>query len=1064
MTTCFCGCCEGIQAVTPVPAYNRPGLPAIAYRAGTYARFRESMLARLSGTRYPQLARLTTREPGDAAIALLDCWAVVADVLTFYSERIANEGYLRTATELESLTHLGRLVGYTPRPALASSSYLAYTLSPGATVTIPAGSQAKSVPPPGGTPQTFETAEDLDAREEWNTIEVRRTTSPTIKPGELSTLDQLELAGVVNLKTGDRMLFSFGAAGNPESLAVHGVQVDATRGRTAVSFVSPSPTGDYPARIIDIRTAIRDARADGGKSSVRYRFFTDYILPITRYVGRAGAPPPPSARIVTGLARGLRTLAEARAIAGVHQVGEIVSWSNLERVAEAGAAVLAAATSALGKSPKEIQDLRTLAPDGAALAGLVPVLPALRKPPSIPPASPRDLPQKAADPFAPGSDTWARLLTAADPRLAANLYQAWASEPLADPLPLSSLQVMRITARLFDPQPSPMMMAPGGGAAPAAPVPTMSTLLLDAVYDGIVAGTLAIVEGTGTPPIIRQITDVSPATGTITQGDQTVNVTATRITLAGAAIAVPDVRAVTVWARGEEVRLAADPDPDDVAGNEIQLARVYDGLQPGRWLIVSGERTDIPYTTGVQASELVMLGGVSESIPTAPGDSLRSTLLLVNELAYSYKRDSVTVYANVVPATQGESRTEVLGSGDGAKTGQSFPLRQVTQQAPLTYLPADNPLGAQDTLTARVNGVAWNETGSLVWAGPADHSYVIGTGAGGQPSVTFGDGAHGARLPTGVENVTATYRIGAGASGDLPAGTISQLVSRPLGVSAVVNPVPATGGTDADGPADARATTPLRVLALDRLVSVRDYENFTRARAGMGKASARRLFDGEREVVHVTIAAAGDAPVDPGARLFTALEAALADFGDPHLPLRVAVRELLLIVLSASVKVLPDYSWDLVEPAARAVALDTFGFTRRELGQPAYLSEAVAAIQGVPGVDYIDVTAFGYVPGDMDPVELAAVIKKLRDVSRSVPARRACYELRTHTTDTDETLTSVARAYGISVDDLLRLNLGLTSPGLHANQVLVVRRGISPAQLAILSPKVPETLILRRIP
>src|SRR5579863_7882148 len=120
-----CGCCSGIQIITPVQEQNRPGLSEISYRVGTYATFFETMVARLSslyldvpnadntGTQriYP-LKGLTTRDLSDPSIALLDAWAIVADVLTFYQERIANEGYLSTATERVSLLELGRLVGY----------------------------------------------------------------------------------------------------------------------------------------------------------------------------------------------------------------------------------------------------------------------------------------------------------------------------------------------------------------------------------------------------------------------------------------------------------------------------------------------------------------------------------------------------------------------------------------------------------------------------------------------------------------------------------------------------------------------------------------------------------------------------------------------------------------------------------------------------------------------------------------------------------------------------------------------------------------------------------------
>jgi len=88
---CGCGCCAGTQVDTPVPVANRPGLPAIADRAGDYGGFLSSMRARLSSPAYPALARLTARDTGDPAIALLDGWAIVADVLTFYTERLANE-------------------------------------------------------------------------------------------------------------------------------------------------------------------------------------------------------------------------------------------------------------------------------------------------------------------------------------------------------------------------------------------------------------------------------------------------------------------------------------------------------------------------------------------------------------------------------------------------------------------------------------------------------------------------------------------------------------------------------------------------------------------------------------------------------------------------------------------------------------------------------------------------------------------------------------------------------------------------------------------------------------
>jgi hypothetical protein len=97
----LCGCCQPPVPLTPLAIDNRPGLSAIAYRIGTYASFREAMLEAIATT--PELAALGTRRDDDYSITVLDLWAAVADVLTFYQERYANEVFLRTAQRTESL-------------------------------------------------------------------------------------------------------------------------------------------------------------------------------------------------------------------------------------------------------------------------------------------------------------------------------------------------------------------------------------------------------------------------------------------------------------------------------------------------------------------------------------------------------------------------------------------------------------------------------------------------------------------------------------------------------------------------------------------------------------------------------------------------------------------------------------------------------------------------------------------------------------------------------------------------------------------------------------------------
>ena len=137
-----CGC--GTEPVrTPVatdpPAYQS----ALTYRVGRHGSFLGTMTAGISAD--PALSRLTTRDPSDPALALLDSWATVLDVLTFYQERIANEGFLGTAVERRSILELGTLIDYELAPGVSAETYLAFTTDdiPGSPteVTIPQGAK-----------------------------------------------------------------------------------------------------------------------------------------------------------------------------------------------------------------------------------------------------------------------------------------------------------------------------------------------------------------------------------------------------------------------------------------------------------------------------------------------------------------------------------------------------------------------------------------------------------------------------------------------------------------------------------------------------------------------------------------------------------------------------------------------------------------------------------------------------------------------------------------------------------------------------------------------------------
>ncbi|BAV06594.1 putative baseplate assembly protein [Filimonas lacunae] len=246
-----CNCCNHTDSVVPVAVTNRPGLSTIQYRVGTQPEFKANMLARLSGQGQDILRQFTSRNNEDFTISLLDAFSVVADVLTFYQERIANESYLRTAKERLSVLQMARLIGYELRPGVAAATCVAFTLedTPGALnpvqinnkttspvegvppLSLPQGIKIQSVPGPDEQAQTFETIGSITARAEWNAMRPRLTQQQAVTTtGKLVVLKGADN----NVKQGDVLMIRTGT-----SFALKKVLkavVDTTANNTTVYF------------------------------------------------------------------------------------------------------------------------------------------------------------------------------------------------------------------------------------------------------------------------------------------------------------------------------------------------------------------------------------------------------------------------------------------------------------------------------------------------------------------------------------------------------------------------------------------------------------------------------------------------------------------------------------------------------------------------------------------------------------------------------------------------------------------------------------------------------------
>ena len=462
---CGCGgtCCAGVRPVTPLTQFNPPGLAAIRYRAGCYGDFFSSMLARLASR--PELAGYTTRELDDPGIALLDCWALVGDIVTFYAERQANEGYLSTAVQADSLAMLGQLVSYQPRPAVGASGYLAFTMDPGAVGVIPAGSQARSVAGPNQLPQTFETAETIAARADWNQLAVRLSRPAALAPDTAAGYTQLTLVGAaLGLQPGNRLVFDFGSAADPSVRVVTTVTPDFTAGLTVVQLAPTGPVGVDAAReqlIADVETAVQNAPAGpvgGGVAGMLGAFTVAFrdpspaaefdavaglIRELTEELAITACRVPAAARTAAWLAGAVTdVLTQARTTLSL--------MAQDQRRLTPDVAYLQSLAAALTCPPAETEAERTggqaQCDRAAPLISAAAILPALRLAPSAPPATPTALAQAAGTALDPQSSAVTAILAAADPRLAGVIAQAMGQQTATAPAATASVTALTAKA------------------------------------------------------------------------------------------------------------------------------------------------------------------------------------------------------------------------------------------------------------------------------------------------------------------------------------------------------------------------------------------------------------------------------------------------------------------------------------------------------------------------------------------------------------------------------------------------------------------------------------------
>ncbi|HXC55048.1 MAG TPA: kelch repeat-containing protein, partial [Rhizomicrobium sp.] len=382
------------------------------------------------------------------------------------------------------------------------------------------------------------------------------------------------------------------------------------------------------------------------------------------------------------------------------------------------------------------------------------------------------------------------------------------------------------------------------------------------------------------------------------------------------------------------------------------------GSPPSTLRFLSGNGSTIGNVTSANL-QLFTRPVQSESITVKAvrqyADTNTTVLTLDAPLRYLYDRTTTSVCGNVVTVTQGSTVGEVLGSGDGQKPFLQFMLKQ----APLTWLEeADGSIAPQ--LTVTVNGMAWQRVEALGNCPPDASAYQLTQDAQGRAQIQFGDGLHGLIPPTGQDNIAATYRVGAGTSGNVPAGSLSRPPAKVAGIKSVLNPVAATGGVGAPPRSDLRRQIPIGISDLGRIVTQDDMQTFVlnRPEVGATTLSTTQATDADVPVSLITLAGLGNAVPDKASQAFASLTAAFeAALASGTLRHALLPYEPMPFKVSGTFTVVLGYDLQQIESEIAATLQSEYDIAAMTFGKAVRAVDICALIlKNVAGVETVSVS------------------------------------------------------------------------------------------------------------
>jgi hypothetical protein len=972
----------------PLRIQNRAGLDRINFRIGNYADIREALLRNLD--KDPTLSAWTYRGADDPGIALLEGAAILGDILTFYQELYANEAYLRTAQWRESISDLVRLLGYRLSPGLGGQATFAFEVKGTTSVTVPENFPLKAEVTGLAKPADFETSEAVTAYPWLSRFNLFRPllwpqVTPTTTEFYIETPDPL--ISPVALKQGDRLFIGDAVAGSPGRLA-NGeiVIVDSTRVL-------------HKTTLIKIKGAL--TRLPDATSVVAYKIGRTY-----RHFGFNG----PQVKIIPPARVTSASLSSGDPLPMMLTVPAMDVELSERTIPVHPAPVRVPPHTVPGlEITIPIVGNQHLIPSVKATSPARTNIFFIHPDPSLPGYSPSTSPIL---PGLPGSSTSPVTVTVP-----------------SQPVPVAESEVLVPATSVVVPASSTRRTPPPLSFTPPRPPPLQTSTTTDVPLPTEVSinffrslngpanpsvSTLTIIEPNLDMkefPLEMEVQDLPAGVPLIAQFTAYINASRTQKEERTVVRTVASVKPLSMtWglltSNTSLVTLndsLETPPPTTYLYTDIREFQLHETLSPELTLkaapqedMSTAEGYDLLfYGTDGEAQSLkgrrlffappgkeAFIASVT-AVETEPSPALEPRARVrqitidksVNYVDFPNEKPLVIVYGNLADATQGKTQAEAaIGTGDSRQTFQTFKV----PKAPLTYLISQgNTPPETPELQVFVNQRLWKLVPTFFDHLYDEEIYIVREDAAGDTWVQFGDGKTGARLPSGVKNVTAKYRTGTGVFGPLKPDKKVQGGARLSGLDKIQMPGVSAGGSAPEDGDNAREAAPPKFQSLGRLVSLADFESEALAISGVTRATSSWQIENNVPAVYITVLMESGREAE-----ISAVEEVIAGYNlcrGPHrFPVIVREGRLLYVSVNVTYAIDPTFREDVVTAAIQQAlgatnlppAIDTqttnagtdrralFTLRRRRFGEVEYAKRIAATVQNVAGVVWAEVNSF----------------------------------------------------------------------------------------------------------